>query len=311
MISTALRYISSGSALMLMCYATVHAQTPTATPTPAAAQAPASAQVRAIPQTPVATQTSAAAHGTDFDCILFAKETVEIRSPVEGMIEQVHVQRGDTVKKGQLIVTLESGPERAQLELARSKAKMRGSLKAAESRLEFAVKKEERAAELSKQNFVSVGAYDEAKTQRSLAESELREARENTRLAELEMARAEEVVRQRTIRSPFDGVVVEKYLSAGEIATTNIKSPILKISQIDPLRVEVVLPAKMFGQIKPGIKGVVVPEAPGGTFNASVTLIDRVIDAASGTFGVRLELPNPNHEIPAGAKCRVKFQKSS
>lgn len=248
---------------------------------------------------------------TDFDCILFAKETVEIRSPVEGMIGQVHANRGDTVKKGQLIVTLESGPERAQLELARSKAKMRGAMKAAESRLEFAVKKEERAAELSKQNFVSAGAYDEAKTQRLLAESELREARENQKLAELEMARADEVVRMRSIRSPFDGIVVERYLSAGEIATTNIKSPIIKLAQLDPLRVEVVLPAKMFGQIKPGVQGVVFPEAPGGNYTATVTLIDRVIDAASGTFGVRLELSNPKHEIPAGAKCRVKFQKSS
>lgn len=256
-------------------------------------------------------QSAGAQQLTDFDCILFAKETVEIRSPVEGTIEQVHVQRGDTVKKGQVLVTLESGPERAQLELARSKAKMRGSLKAAESRLEFAIKKEERAAELSKQNFVSVGAYDEAKTQRSLAESELREARENQRLAELEMARSEEVVRMRTIRSPFDGVIVDRFMSGGEIATANIKSPILKVSQLDPLRVEVVLPAKLFGQIKPGTKGLVTPEAPGGNFNATVSVIDRVIDAASGTFGVRLELPNPQLEIPAGAKCRVKFQKSA
>ncbi|CAN0204246.1 unnamed protein product [Phaeothamnion confervicola] len=44
-----------------------------------------------------------------------------------------------------------------------------------------------------------------------------------------------------------------------------------------------------------------------GSFRARVTLVDKVIDAASGTFGVRLELPNPGGRVPAGIKCRVRF----
>ena len=57
-----------------------------------------------------------------------------------------------------------------------------------------------------------------------------------------------------------------------------------------------------------GMRWMVSPEAPGGRYTATVTLVDRVIDAASGTFGVRLELPNPNLAIPAGAKCKVRFK---
>jgi hypothetical protein len=38
-----------------------------------------------------------------------------------------------------------------------------------------------------------------------------------------------------------------------------------------------------------------------------VKVVDRVIDAASGTFGVRLELPNRNGKVPAGIRCRVRF----
>jgi len=45
----------------------------------------------------------------------------------------------------------------------------------------------------------------------------------------------------------------------------------------------------------------------GGTYTAKVVIVDRVIDAASGTFGVRLEIPNPKYELPAGLKCRVIF----
>jgi RND family efflux transporter MFP subunit len=244
---------------------------------------------------------------SEYDCLIEARQTVEIRSPVEGLIDQVHVKRGDTVHRGQVLVTLESGAERAAADLARSKATMEGSLKAAESRLDFARKKEERTLELFKQNFVSAGALDEARTQRELAESELREARENRRLNELELKRSEEVVKLRTIRSPFDGVVVERYQSPGEFASTNVKNPIIKIAEVNPLHVEVVIPANQFGKIRKGVVASVRPEAPNGVFKATVTTVDTVMDAASGTFGVRLELPNPGFQIPAGAKCKVTF----
>ena len=72
--------------------------------------------------------------------------------------------------------------------------------------------------------------------------------------------------------------------------------------------VEVVLPATVYNRIRRGETATVTPEAPGGRYTATVTLVDRVIDAASGTFGVRLELPNPNLAIPAGAKCKVRFK---
>ena len=46
----------------------------------------------------------------------------------------------------------------------------------------------------------------------------------------------------------------------------------------------------------------------GGVYQARVTAVDPVIDAASSMFRLRLELPNPNHQIPAGLNCRVRFQ---
>src|SRR5438105_15578963 len=54
----------------------------------------------------------------EHDCMIEARQTVEIRSSVEAVIESVKVKRGDFVSKSQVIVTLESGPERAALALA-------------------------------------------------------------------------------------------------------------------------------------------------------------------------------------------------
>jgi hypothetical protein len=80
------------------------------------------------------------------------------------------------------------------------------------------------------------------------------------------------------------------------------------LAQVDPLRVEVFVPTRFYNQIRNQASAVIEPEAPiGGTYSATVTVVDRVLDAASGTFGVRLKLPNPEHLLPAGLKCKIRF----
>jgi RND family efflux transporter MFP subunit len=249
-----------------------------------------------------------AAFAVDYDCLIEAYEMVDIRSPVEAIIASIPVRRGDLVKKGQVIVTLDAAAERAALDLARARATMQGELKAAEARLELARKKMTRAEDLHKQNFISATARDEAEAEFKLATEQVRQAKEAKELAELEARRSTELLALRTVRSPFTGVVVEKFQSPGEMATTNINQPILKLANINPLHVEVVLPVSLYGNIRTGMRGEVIPEKPiAGRYSARVKVVDRVVDAASGTFGVRLELPNPAGTIPAGVKCKVTF----
>ena len=113
---------------------------------------------------------------------------------------------------------------------------------------------------------------------------------------------------QRSIKSPVNGVVVDVLLRPGDLMSSNQKDPIMKLVEVDPLNVEIVLPVSQFGQIKVGQPAVVLPEQPvGGQHAAKVEIVDPMVDAASGTFGVRLRLPNPGYRIPAGIKCRVQF----
>ena len=82
----------------------------------------------------------------------------------------------------------------------------------------------------------------------------------------------------------------------------------LKLAEIDVLYVEVLLPVEAFGKVKPGMAIDVFPKVPADArYRATVKVIDRVLDAASGTFGVRLELPNPGRTIAAGMRCRASF----
>ena len=134
--------------------------------------------------------------------------------------------------------------------------------------------------------------------------SELDEAEVNLQLAKLELTRASELLKQRTIRSPIDGVVVARALGPGEYAFD--QAHLLTVSQIDPLNVEVFVPLSQFGRIRLGTSAQVYPEV-GGEYAAIVTIVDQVFDAASGTIGIRLELPNPDYALPAGLKCQIRF----
>jgi RND family efflux transporter MFP subunit len=255
-----------------------------------------------------ATAPAAAQAAEEFDCLIEARQTIEIRSSVEAVIESVRVRRGDLVRKGQVLVTLESGPERAGLALAQERARNQGEIKLSQARLDIASKKLKRADELYKQNFISANALDEAEAEVRLSSEELLRARENRRLAELEAHRAAEVLALRTVRSPFTGVVVEVMRKPGEFGAITFKDPIMRLAEIDPLYVEAILPASMYGKVKRGQRAVVVPEQPAGMrYETTVSVVDPVVDAASGTIGVRLELPNRAGAIPAGVRCRLRL----
>lgn len=244
-----------------------------------------------------------------FDCLIEPWQVVEIRSPVEGIIDKVTVQRGDTVRKGQVLVELQSAVERSAVESARYRAQMVGRVSLAQSRLDLAAKKLVRAKELSRQNYVAAQALDEAEAERKLAESELRDATETQELAKLEYRRAVELLNQRTIASPLNGVVVDRLLNVGDLAEAGTgRKGVLKVAQIDPLRVDVVLPAALFGQLRLGQRAEVVARGSPVRHEAVVKLVDRVVDAASGTFVVRLDLPNPTGSLPGGVRCQAQFK---
>jgi len=203
---------------------------------------------------------------------------VKISSGVPGILDEVLVQRGDFVKKDQVLARLQSDVEKATCDLTRAKA-------------EFAARKAKRNQELAKRQMISSNDKDELETEAQILQLELKEM--------------EARLKQRTITSPIDGVVVKRSKSPGEFVQEDV---ILNLAQIDPLRVEVVVPIRYYGKISVGMRADVEWEAPVlGLQKAAVKVVDPVVDAASGTIGIRLEVPNPKHELPAGTKCWVRF----
>jgi len=207
-----------------------------------------------------------------------------------------------------VVATLESGPERAALDLAKSRASMSGELKSPKR-----ASNSRRRSRFAPKNCTSRISYrstpGRSGSRLSIVHRAITPARENQKLAELEMQRSAEVLAMRTIRSPLSGIVVEVVLKPGEFSSQQSQGT-------DPQAGGSRSPARRSDtagddvrQDQNGQHAQVLPEQPvGGSYDAIVKVVDRVIDAASGTFGVRLQLPNPNYRIPAGIKCRVKFQ---
>ncbi|MBX2867976.1 MAG: efflux RND transporter periplasmic adaptor subunit [Acidiferrobacterales bacterium] len=215
------------------------------------------------------------------ECLIEPAAEVALSSPVSGIISSIKVDRGNRVKRGQTLVRLQATAELAAIELAKAK-------------LEFGERKVVRTQELFRENFTSEYSVDEAVTE--------------AKLAEVELEQAQTILSQKTLRSPINGLVVERLAQAGEFVSDH---EILKLAQLNPLHVEVVLPVELVGTVKRGMKAKVFPQKPiGGDYDAEVLTVDHVLDAASGTFGVRLALPNPKNKLPAGLRCLVDFIRS-
>ena len=245
-------------------------------------------------------------HSEELDCLIEPFVTVKLNSAVNGLLETVTVDRGDLVKKGQVLATLESDAEKAAVAVLRARATMESGIKTGEARLELSMRSHGRNEGMFHKALIAADKMDEIETTRRLAEMALLEATDNRRLAELELQRATAELARRTMYSPITGVVVERLLAPGEFSRD--EQPVLKLAQLDPLRVEVFAPVALLGSMSVGQRAEVMPQPPvNGKYVARVTVVDRVVDAASGMFGVRLELPNRDYRLPAGLKCKIRF----
>ncbi len=241
----------------------------------------------------------------ELDCVIEPHMVIDLSSRTDGIVEAIEVDRGDLVEEGQVVVRLESGVEEAAVEYARFAADADANLEASNISMNFAQRRRERLASLHREKVLSSDQMDEMETEAVLTKLERDQAKERRRLAQLELRQAMEVLERHTIPSPITGVVVQRFLAPGESVE---EKPIIRLAQIDPLRVEVIVPVNYFGAIRAGQSAVIMPERPmQGEYPAQVTVVDRVADAASGTYRVRLSLPNPDYQLPSGLKCMVRF----
>ncbi|MEG3640595.1 efflux RND transporter periplasmic adaptor subunit [Magnetococcus sp. PR-3] len=208
-------------------------------------------------------------------CLIEPSLQAAMGTQVEGVLEKVMVDRGDFIRRGQLLAQLSVGVEKAAVAYQ-------------EVRVAYGTRRVDRNKALKRQKLISPQDLDEIVTELELSQLELQERKEQLKL--------------RQIYAPFDGVVVDRMRDPGDMIKQEL---IMNVARIDPLHVELVVPATQLNRFKKGEKRFIEVPLLKKRFEARVSVIDKVVDAASGTFRVRLVLPNKRHRLSAGLRCKL------
>lgn len=242
----------------------------------------------------------------ELDCLVKPEMYIELSSPTAGVLEKLLVNKGDHVTKGQIIAQLEASVESAKVNQAKFEAGSNSEINNRKAQLEFALRNRTRSQDLYQKGSLSKTEKDKAETEVTLAETQLAKAKEQKTAAALTLELTKAQLALKTIISPIDGIVIDRYAMIGESVADRA---IMKLAQVNPLRVELVAPTEYFGLIQEGMPVEIRTERPANKiFNATVTTVDQLIDPASGSFSVRVSLPNPDDQLVGGVNCTAMFK---
>ena len=245
------------------------------------------------------------ASAAELDCLVKPEMYVEVSSSVVSVLEEILVETGDVVRKGQPLAKLEASVEKARVKMAQLQVDHVSDIENRKVQLEYKKLNHERMQALRLKKSVPQFEADKAKTEYALAELELAKSREIRIMARANLEMEKSQLALRTIRSPIDGIVVDRFAMVGESVEAR---SILKLAKINPLKVELIAPTEYFGLISKGMVAEIYPERPANrTFKATVTVVDKLIDPASGSFTVRMSLPNPKDILVGGVNCIARF----
>ena len=240
------------------------------------------------------------------DCLVKPEMYVELSSPTAGVLEKLLIDKGDHITVGQALAQLESSVEIAKVNLAKFEATNSSDINNRKAQLAFALRNRTRSQELYRKGTLSKTEKDKAETDVTLAQTELGKAEEDKRSATLALSLATAQLELKTIKSPINGIVIDRYAMVGESVSDRA---LMKLAQVNPLRVELVAPTEYFGLIQTGMEVEVRTERPANkVVTATVTKVDQLIDPASGSFSVRMSLPNPDDKLIAGVNCIAVFE---
>ncbi len=236
-----------------------------------------------------------------------AQEVAPLAAQVMGTITSVAVREGDSVRRGQLLISIDDA--QAQAGLARAQAGVavaQQELVSVNSDRALAESTMKRYQILWDKKSVSPHEFDEvrARLQAASAHRELAVAGEAQARAELAQARA--TVGFSRIRAPFDGVVTERRIDPGALAVPG--TPLLTVESRGRYRLEATVDERNLMGIRLGQSVPVSIEAVGpDSLAGKVVQIVPAVDPASRSFVVKVELP-PNERLRSGLFGRARFQ---
>ncbi len=265
----------------------------------------------------------------EFPCQTLPMVETPVYARADGYIKARPVDIGNRVKKGDLLFEIET-PEldqqidQAQATLAKSKAALmqyRASLGAVQSNLKLAEVTAKRWKNLTDKGVFARQDLDEKTAALELAQANVKSAEENVRAAESSVSASDANVKRLQdmktfdrLVAPFDGVITFRAVQSdiGTLITagnTSSSRELMRVAQINVLRVFVSIPQTYAGLIHDGLPAsLVVDERPGHLFRTKVDGITHSVETDSRTMLAVLLIKNDDELLLPGMYARARFE---
>jgi RND family efflux transporter MFP subunit len=232
---------------------------------------------------------------------------IEIAAASEtGLITSIGVREGQTVKRGDLLATLDIDVLVATLNIAKERSRLTGRFDGANAELEMRRRRLAKLQQLLREGHATEGEVERAQTDVVIAQANVLLADEERRLAALECKRIEAQIQRRQVRSPIDGVVTEIRREVGEAVAIN-DPHLMTVVQLNPLRVKFSLTMAQASELH---EGQILPlhlSDVSHAADATVEIISPVLDAKSGTVQVTCVIDNSDNRYRSGMRCVVRL----
>ncbi|MFQ5548507.1 MAG: efflux RND transporter periplasmic adaptor subunit [Woeseia sp.] len=203
----------------------------------------------------------------------------DVVAKVAGEVREILVEEGDDVKSGQVLARLDGD-------------RLRFELMQAEANLRKAQRDYQRNIDLKEKSLISAGDFEKIKYEMQALEA-------TYNLARLELSYTE-------IRAPIDGVVAERFVKIGNTIAVNAIT--FHVASLEPLIAYLHVPEREYRRIGPGQTAVIRIDAlQGHEFQADVARISPVVDPATGTFKITVEVSDPSRHLKPGMFGRVSI----
>lgn len=244
----------------------------------------------------------------DYPTTLQGTQTVEIRPRVAGYIEDILVDEGDFVKKGQILFRLNANDIQAQVRSAEAQVKV------AESQVSTAKINVEKTKPLVEKNIISQFELESVETNLKAAEAQLAQAQAN-------LANAKANLQYTLITSPTNGIIGNFPYRVGSLVSSSITQPLTTVSSTDHMYAYFAINEKDFLSMIRDLKGTSTKEKLEQLPAADLVLSDNsiydqkgkietasgIVDQETGSVNIRANFPNPTDLLRSGASGLVRI----
>ena len=266
----------------------------------------------ATPATPVAPRVSVvkaqpvdAGHVLTLPAGLVANQQTLVYARASGYVNRWLVDIGDRVKKGQLLVQLDTPELDKQLAQARATLSQTvAALAQAQANRDLARITARREAALFARLLISAQENDQAQTQAAVWEANVNAAKANVSAQRANVGQLEQLVSFGKVYAPYDGTITRRLVDVGTLVNAGAgtsAAALFEIAATDPIQSYVDVPQVFAPSIRVGAEAkVAVRNFRGRVFTGKVTRTAGALDAASRTLRTEVDLPNPKGELLAG-----------